>query len=57
MMNTHKFLHELVKEQEWNARLQDLLESDPWRYSSPPPPPFTGNINTQEQRDLGERYG
>ena len=38
-----EFLHELVKEREWNTRVTELLESDPWRYSTPPPP-FTGNI-------------
>lgn len=48
-----EFLHELVKKREWNESVQELLESDPWRYSEPPPP-FTGNINMQEQRDTGQ---
>ena len=47
-----EFLHELVKKQEWNAQVQELLDSDPWAYSEPPPP-FTGNINVQEEWDLG----
>jgi hypothetical protein len=33
-----EFLHELVKKQEWNAHVRELLESDPWRYSEPPAP-------------------
>lgn len=48
-----EFLHELIKKQEWHAHVQELLESDPWQYSEPPPP-FTGNINMQEQRDTGQ---
>ena len=36
-----EFLHELVKKQEWHAHVQDLLDSDPWRYSEPPPWPLT----------------
>ena len=46
-----EFLHELVKKQEWSAHVQELLESDPWRYSEPPPP-FTGNENAQRLSDL-----
>lgn len=48
-----EFLHELVKKREWNIHVTELLESDPWAYSEPPPP-FTGNINMQEQRDTGQ---
>lgn len=52
LTNQHKFLHELIKEQERNRLIEDIIESDPWRYSEPPPP-FTGNINYEEMRDLG----
>jgi len=48
-----EFLHELVKKREWHESVQALIEADPWRYSEPPPP-FTGNINMQEQRDTGQ---
>ncbi len=43
-MNSHKYLHELVKEQERNQRISELMEAidpDPWRYSEPPLWPLT----------------
>lgn len=55
LTNQHKFLHELIKEQERKqliSEIMDSIEPDPWRYSEPPPP-FTGNINYEEMRDLG----
>lgn len=46
-----EFLHELVKKREWDIRVTEMLESDPWRYSEPPPP-FTGNENAEQLSDL-----
>ena len=46
-----EFLHELVKKQETQRMVTELIESDPWRYSEPPPP-FTGNENAQQLSDL-----
>jgi hypothetical protein len=46
-----EFLHELVRQQERNIHVLELLESDPWRYSEPPPP-FTGNENAEQLSDL-----
>ena len=47
-----EFLHEIVKKRERDIIVDELLGSDPWRFSEPPPP-FTGNINRQEQIDTG----
>lgn len=33
-----EFLHELVKKREWDIRVTEMLEADPWAYSEPPPP-------------------
>jgi hypothetical protein len=41
LTNQHKFLHELLKEQERNELIQRIIEDDPWRYSEPPPWPLT----------------
>jgi hypothetical protein len=40
-----EFLHELIKKQNMNQLISEMVDeaSDPWRYSEPPPP-FTGDI-------------
>lgn len=51
-----EFLHEIVKKRERNNLIdnliQEIVESDPWRYSEPPPP-FTGNRESQAMQ-LGQ---
>jgi hypothetical protein len=48
-----EFLHELIKKQNMNQLISEMVDeaSDPWRYSEPPPP-FTGNENAQQLSDL-----
>lgn len=50
-----EFLHELIKKRTINQVISEMVDEfpDPWEYSEPPPP-FTGNINMQEQRDTGQ---
>lgn len=49
-----EFLHELIKKRTINQVISEMVDEfpDPWEYSEPPP--FTGNINMQEQRDTGQ---
>lgn len=47
-----EFLHELIKKRERDNFIQELLDEDPWRYSEPPPP-FTGNRESQAMQ-LGQ---
>jgi len=46
-----EFLHDIVKKRERGIIVDELLGSDPWRFSEPPPP-FTGNENAQQLSDM-----